>query len=345
MPRSIIKAVQTIIFFLIILILFGFWAWEKEIQGFSLSSLWMQTNRPVFFTAIIFISSALPCVALRWRALFPSEAKRESSIFMLTSILCSAFVFNLALPGPVGEGLSGWIAAKKYPLSFSEALASLGISRVIGLGSACLVAGGVYWIAPFEIPEDWTFILQAATIILLIGAGSLGALVVFPRQALGILQRIRTIKIFSFSALQKLFNMAAQFLTALIETAGRGIKPYLESLFWALFGHVMVGYGIFLAVQSMGMTAPWSSVLFTYSASIAGSVAMFLLPGSQFGWDALFASTLSVTAKLPLAIAISVTVVIRIQQTLVALWGIAVIWLFASDIVEEFSKRKERERK
>ena len=341
MPRSIIKAIQTIIFFLIILIALGFWAWDKEFQGFSLSSLWKQTDHILFFTSIIFISFALPCVALRWRALFPPEAKKESSVFMLTSILCSAFVFNLALPGPVGEGLSGWIASKKYPLSFSEALASLGISRVIGLGSACLVAGAVYWIAPFEIPEDWTIILQASAVVLLIGASSLGLLIVFPRKALQILQTTRTLKIFSFGFIQKMFNMAEQFLTALIQTAGRGIKPYLESVSWALFGHVMVGYGIFLAVQSMGMTAPWSAVLFTYSASIAGSVAMFLLPGSQFGWDALFASTLSITSQLPLPVAISVTIVIRIQQTLVALWGVAVIWLFANDIVIEFSQRKE----
>ena len=257
----------TIIFFLIILAMLVFWGWEKEFQGFSLASLWKQTDHFLFFTAIVCISFALPCVALRWRALFPSEAKKESSVFMLTSILCSAFVFNLALPGPVGEGLSGWIASKKYPLSFSEALASLGISRIIGLGSACLVAGGVYWIAPFEIPEDWTLLLQASAVVLLIGASGLGSLVIFPRQALHFLQIIRSLRIFSLRFIQKMFNMAEQFLTALIETAGRGIKPYLESLSWALFGHTMVGFGIFLAIKSMGMTAPWSAVLFTYSAS------------------------------------------------------------------------------
>ena len=343
MPRSIVKAVQTIILFLLILIAVGFWTWEKEFQGFSLAGLWMQTDRALFFISIVLISFALPCVSLRWRALFPPAAKRESSVFMLTSILCSAFVFNLALPGPVGEGLSGWIASRKYPLSFSEALASLGISRVIGLGSACLVAGGVYWIAPFDIPEEWSLILRSSAIVLLIGAAGLSSLIIFPRQALRLLQKIRTIKLFSLSFIQKIFSMAEQFLTALIETAGRGVKPYLECLSWALFGHVMVGLGIALAVKSMGMTAPWSAVLFTYSASIAGSVAMFLLPGSQFGWDALFASTLSVTAQLPLPVAISVTVVIRIQQTLVALWGIAVIWLYASDIVAEFSKRKKED--
>ena len=341
MNQSIRKAIYSTIFFLLILLMLSFWAWDREFQGFSLSQLWEQTDHSLFFTSILMISFAIPCVALRWRALFPPEAKKESSLFMLTSILCSAFVFNIALPGPVGEGLSGWIASKKYPISFSEALASLGISRVIGLGSACFVAGSVYWIAPFEIPDEWTLILQYAVLALLCGALSLISLILFPRQALRLLEKFRGFRIFSFKIFQKTLLLAEQFLLGLIETAGRGIKPYLESLFWALFGHTMVGCGIYLAVQSMGMTAPWSAVLFTYSASIAGSVAMFLLPGSTIGWDALFASTLSITAQLPLPIAISVAVVIRIQQTIVALWGVAVIWIYAKDILEDFHQRKE----
>jgi len=50
----------------------------------------------------------------------------------------------------------------------------------------------------------------------------------------------------------------------------------------------------------------------------------------------LFATTLSVTARLPPPVAMSVAVVIRIQQTIVALWGVAVIRLYAGDIIREF---------
>ena len=75
--------------------------------------------------------------------------------------------------------------------------------------------------------------------------------------------------------------------------------------------------------------------MFTYTASIAGSVAMFMFPGSSVGWDALFATTLSVTADLPITVATAVTVVIRLQQMIVALIGVLMVWTYAKEFLQQ----------
>ena len=96
----------------------------------------------------------------------------------------------------------------------------------------------------------------------------------------------------------------------------------------------MVAAGIYTATTSMGVDIAWSAVLFTYAASIAGSVAMFLLPGSSLGWDLLFMSTLAITGNIPAAVAAAVTAVVRIQQLLVAIAGGVFIWITAGAWLE-----------
>lgn len=320
------------------------WIWDKEFQGYSLQKIWNTTDHLLFFASVIFISLAMPFVALRWRALFPPESKEDTSPMYLTGILCAAFVFNLALPGPVGEALCAWLASTKSSVSFSEALAALGFSRIIGLASACLIAGVVYWIAPFAIPEEWSFALSLSASLLFFGALALLFLASYPAVPHSIFTKLKSNRFLSASFLQKTIDGILSFLDALLQTTKRGKKAYVESLLWSLLGHGMVGLGIYWATQSMGMTAPWSAVLFTYSASIAGSVVMFVFPGSALGWDALFASTLALTAKLPTPIAIAVTAVIRLQQILVALWGIIVIWSETKTILPYLSQRKHIEK-
>ena len=276
---------------------------------------------------------------MRWRALFPEKTKNSANPLYLTGVLCAAFVFNFALPGPVGEALSAWMAKEKSKIEFSEALASLGLSRIIGLGSACAIAGFVYWVAPFDIPEKWGAALKITAGLLGIAALGLAIIAIFPNHPKSWLQRLAQFSFLQGNITQKIFDTIDQLFQALIETTGRGLRAYIESTFWALSGHALVASGIFLAIQAMGLTAAWSAVMFTYAASIAGSVAMFMLPGSSVGWDVLFGTTLSITANLPPAVAVAVTAIIRIQQMIVALIGVLVVWIYAKELLFRALKR------
>ena len=143
---------------------------------------------------------------------------------------------------------------------------------------------------------------------------------------------------------RKLIEAMEDLLTAMVETANRGPRAYTESIAWALLGHLFVASGIALAAQSVGVSVSWSAVLFTYAASIAASVAMFMLPASGMAWDMLFATTLKVTGSIPFNSAIAITMVVRIQQMLVAMIGLFIVWLMAKEMlnVGEFIKKTRK---
>jgi len=309
----------------------------------TLSSLWHDSNGLELIAALALISTAMPFVALRWRALFPKEFKSKSSPLYLTGILCAAFVFNLALPGPVGELLSAGMAQKKTKLPFLVGLSALGVSRIIGLGSACGIAGVLYWVAPFETPEVWSNYLSVAAGGLLFGAIVLGSMVVAPKLYFSIFMKLKP-KHWTNGLKGKLVRTVEELLKAMIETANRGKYAYAESIFWALIGHLFVASGIAMAAHSVGVDVSWSAVLFTYAASIAASVAMFMLPASGLAWDALFAGCLKVTGSISLKSAIAITLVVRFQQMMVAGLGLFIVWLMAREMlnVSEWVKNTEK---
>lgn len=317
--------------------------WNFSVQGISLSAIWQQTDTTRFCCSVLLISLALPCVALRWEALLPPRPDSNSildTVFM-TGVLCVAFVCNFVLPGPVGEGVSAWMVHKRLGISVEDSLSALGISRVIGLGSACSIAGLVYVFSPFEIAPEWKTALVVSSLLLFSIAIALSLLVFFPKIPRSVVVYMRQYSWLQQGWRVRLMDMLQQFLESVINTVGRGWFAYMQSIFWAIFGHAMVALGIYQAILSMGyretlgtQTIEWSAVLFTYSASIAASIVMFILPGSSIGWDALFASTLSITAGIPMTVAIAVTAIVRLQQVLVSIFGLLLVLRYAKDILD-----------
>jgi hypothetical protein len=97
-------------------------------------------------------------------------------------------------------------------------------------------------------------------------------------------------------------------------------------------GHLVVATGIAIAAWSMGIGPAWSGVVFTYAAATAGAVALFLFPGSHVAWDVSFAALLSFTGNVDLADAAAVTVVCRVQQSVIVLAGVVSMAYFARDL-------------
>ena len=298
-----------------------------------------QCNKFEMFAAFLLISMSMPFVALRWRALFPPLEKKRSNFIFMTGILSVAFVCNLALPGPVGEVVSASMVHKKYKLSMSMSLASLILSRILGLTSACAISGLVFLVAPFDISQEWQNALLVTAIMLV--SCSVGLLWVAYKPQF--FQRFLHV-IPHPQFLQKLWDFADSTFDALQKTLFVGKKAYTESLFWALLGHVMVSFGIFMACSSIDVSIDFSAILFTYAASVAASVAMFMLPGSGLGWDVLFATTLSSTGQIDLVAAGIVTMVVRIQQLFVAIVGVVFVWFVSKDFVDSLSINLEEKK-
>lgn len=310
--------------------------WNIELGEESLSSLWARSNKPLFIAALALISCAMPCVAMRWRALLPTENQADAKPLFMTAILSSAFVLNLALPGPVGEAISAGMLSQRSKTPFSDSLAALAVSRIIGLASSCMLAGLMWAVAPFPTPPEWASILSATAAVLLLVAGGTAAVTLFPTLPIRILNALKPST--ANHALSRLWAKLIQGVLSLLEavqaTATRGFKAYAHSLFWALAGHALVACGIAMAAHAGGTAAPWSAVIFTYAASIAGSVVMFMFPGSAVGWDVLFGTTLAMTANISAIEAGAVTIVVRVQQLLVAVFGAGALWWYGASVLE-----------
>ena len=329
------KGVFLLLSFLIAILLGIVALWNIPLsEEKSLSEIWSRTDGLQIVFAMLLISMSMPFVAMRWRALL-QEGKKTSPA-LLTGILSAAFVLNLALPGPVGEVLSASMLSKRYQISIPKGLSALLVSRIIGLGSACAIAGIMYGCFPLALPPDKSNVLSMSAIVLSIGCIGLICLGLFPQSFLHYLQKLHLT-----GWKQKFLNIFRQVLQALVDTASLGKKPYLESIFWAFMGHLMVASGIYVAAASIGLNLSWTSIAFTYAASIAASVAMFMLPGSTIAWDMLFTTTLSFTGNIPLMEAGIITLVVRIQQLLVVLFGILVLWWLSADILQTHLQKDE----
>ena len=312
--------------FLIAIGLMALWNFDFGSEK-SISNIWAQASGPRIAIAMFLISMSMPFVAMRWRALL--QEKEKTNPVLLTGILSAAFVFNLALPGPVGELLSASMLKNRYQIPISKGLSGLLVSRIIGLGSACAIAGTMYWVAPLELSDDWDTILQLSAVLLLLGGTALAVLGVFPDF---FLEKISSITTTGWKA--KILDVGKQLFSALVETASLGRKAYFESIFWAFMGHLMVASGIFVAAGSIGITLSWTAIAFTYAASIAASVAMFMLPGSSVAWDLLFTSTLSLAGGISLVEAGLITLVVRIQQLIVVLIGLLMLFWLSRDLLD-----------
>lgn len=302
----------------------------------TLVDLWSRAEPLGLVGAIALISLSQPCVAMRWRSLLPRDARRPGPLF-LTGVLCVGLVFNYALPGPVGELVSAVMVRRRSSIPAAEALAALAVSRMIGLGSACAVAGVLWLVAPVETPEGWEAVFTAAAWFLLAGAVGLGlvaALPQVPRAMFGALVRPLAARPGRIGALAGRADAAAtQLLDAVTATLRRGPLAYVEATLWACGGHLAVATGLTLAAWSIGAEPLWSGVVFTYAAATAGALALFLFPGSHVGWDLSFAALLTLSAGMTATDATAITVVARVQQSVIVLLGLGALWWLAGDLL------------
>lgn len=299
------------------------------------------------FAATVVMSFAFVLMGLRWRSLLPGPTRPP--VLGLTAILLAGLLLNYALPGPAGELGAGWLAQRRYQVSLSVALAASVTARAIGLSTAALMGGLIWWLFPVEVePEIAQGVTYAAGAIGL-GGTALAALTARPDIWTRLTERVArgTQQIRWIGPLTRRLHHGIQSLAgAATAVLHNGYLPLLKAAGWSFVGHLTVTAGIALAVLGLGAKVLPVGLTFTYTATTAGAVVLFAFPGSQLGWDAAFALLLHRVANLSELDAGAVAALVRFQQLGFMLLGSgAIFWLLRSPKKPNSSQGTESVRK
>lgn len=286
--------------------------------------------RPMWLLAATAIMSlAFVFMSLRWRALLPRD--QRPPVMGLTAIILAGLLLNYALPGPVGELGAAWFVSRKYGVGTARALASGVTARAIGLATAALLGTTFWFIAPLDLPEGTGQAIGMAVAAIGIGGVTLIGLTLRPDLWIRVADHVAD-RVNADAGVGKIVHKLRNGVVALASAAhqvlhgGRG--PLLEAAGWSTLGHLTVTSGIAVAIAGLDASVDWLGLVFTYTTTTAGAVVLFAFPGSQLGWDALFATLLATAGGLPQADAVAVSMLVRVQQLFyMVVGGGVVLWL------------------
>ena len=274
------------------------------------------------------MSFAFVFMSLRWRALLPPD--RRPPVLGLTAVILAGLLLNYALPGPMGELGAAWFASRRYKVGLAEALTSGVTARLIGLATAALLGVLFWFIAPLELPPGTAEAVGLAAAAIGLGGVALLALTLRPDLWIRLSNRLAA-RFAPERAVGRLVHRIRDGVVSVASAAhevlhdGRG--KLLAAAGWSTAGHLTVTLGIAVAILGFDCTVEWFGLVFTYTTTTAGAVVLFAFPGSQLGWDAMFATLLATAAQVPHADAIAISVLVRLQQLAYTLLGaIVVVW-------------------
>lgn len=282
--------------------------------------------------ALLLMIAAFFCMGLRWRALMPPGTRAHP--LGLMSMVCAGLLLNFAVPGPVGEVAAAWFAHKRYRITMATSLASGIAARLLGLASAAGLALIAWLLTDLPVAPEWQRLVGVAATLMGIGGAALIVMAARPRWWRPLTSRWLQ-RLAGPGRVGALIRRADQGIgavaDALAETALRGPAAYARALGWSLMGHGCVTAGIATAAASFGSAVDPAGLLFTYATTTAGAVALFALPGSQIGWDAMFFALLVGTAGVAPPNALAIATVVRLGQIIVmGLGALSLVWLSRS---------------
>ena len=287
--------------------------------------------------ATLLMSLAFFIMAFRWRSLMPPGV--HPPISGLTGIILAGLLLNYAVPGPAGELAAAWFAHRRYGLGLADALATGVVARLIGLATAAALAAVLGASGGVMVDPELQRAVWVGTAAVGIGGVGLAGLAAAPGPWVWFAERCLGLWPAGWplaGVLKRLVSAIRSLADALQRVAGSGRRRLLGAAAWSMLGHGTVMTGTLLAVLGVGADVHPVGIAYTYSVSTASAVLLFALPGSQFGWDALFASLLVGTAGLDQPQALAVALIVRSLQLIYMLGGaLSVAWLLRATLGQE----------
>ena len=297
---------------------------RSELGADVVADLLGRTRLGPILAALLVMTSAMFLLGARWRSLIPGG--EHLPILGLSTLTTTGLLLNVALPGPAGELAVAVLVERRYGVPATAALAGALSGRFVGMASAGLLAAMARLSGELPVPEQYSGLVELASIVIFAASGFLAFVAAKPR----ILSTLATHTIGRLRGPGRLGQWmssahdAAQAMARdLSAVAALPWTRWMQACGWSLAGHLCVIAGIGLGAWGMGVSFSVWGLVFTYSAATAGIVALFLIPGGQLGWDAMFAAFLHVTAGVPQPDSVAVAVLVRVQQTVLLLIGAA----------------------
>ena len=266
------------------------------------------------FVGWALMNAAVFVLGYRWRALLPKAAPIQGSF--LGVALSAALLLNYAIPGPFGELAAAWFASKRSGIQLTQVLVAGTTARLVGLLSAAVGAVALWSMVTLTLPLEYEAIFQALVIGMLLCSLLLAALIVLPERFLSMVQSDSPSK-----GKAVLINI----LTALDDCRRLGSEAYLKAFFWSVMGHLLAGLGVYCVLYALFGGLDSMGVFFSYLTMTCSSAFAFLVPGSQWPWDAVMATMLGSTTELSALNAATAALVLRGAQ--LAMMGVGVVAL------------------
>ena len=285
---------------------------QREFQNIldvTLSDLqWFQ----LFFGWCLMIT-AIFVLGFRYKALLPSHPKITG--LFLGSCLSGGLLLNYAIPGPFGELVGAFFVHQKSSISISHATASAIVARIIGLLTAAIGAIICYLLLPeMQIANSIIHILMWG---IFGGSSILFGIVFLPKY------------------IPQNHPVITSMVQACLSLSNLPTSKFVEAIFWSVIGHLFAFAGVYLSLDALGNTQQILGILFSYLTSTCCGAIAFLFPGSQFTWDAIFASLLVASSHYSVESAGVGVLFLRIEQVAMMLFGsIPLMWLTKQLIVK-----------
>ena len=288
---------------ILLMLLFEYTEIQRDFHESLTIANWLQ-----LILGWIFMVLAIYILGFRWRVLLGESKSNLSSLF-LGSCLSAGLLLNYAIPGPFGEVVGSYFVSKKYEIPMARSLAAMLFARVLGLFTSAVGAFACYLLLPkIQIASYVVHILMYG---ILVGALVLVFILFVPQR----LPQVNN-------------KMIQSMINASVDLSKLPKKNFSLALFWSVIGHIFAFGGVYISLDSLGESPSTIGVFFSYLTSTCCGVIAFLFPGSQFTWDAIFASLLVVSTNYTIAQAGVGVIVLRIEQIALMLVGaVPLIWL------------------
>ncbi len=302
-------------------------------QGLPPQEMVARAHPGLLLLGTLSLLAATFLMAMRWRVLLPAPAGAPPHSPFLFLVLCAGQLLAHVLPGPLAEASQAVFIGRRHRLNTGAVLASALQARVVGLITAGLLALLLWMGLPEGVRQEHGPLLLT-TLAATVGASSgLLAFIAFPhlfsRLARRILEGIsswlasRSLPGEGFVA--RIAGVVVPFAEA-IGSAPEGKRGWIRASVLALLCHGAVATSLVLNCHAFGLKPdPWG-VAFGYAAVTAASVALFLLPAFELGWDALSAALLAAAGGIHLSEALMVTLMLRMERLAILALGSSLLW-------------------